>query len=216
MEIFLTLLAVGALFAIVKYSVSAAVAIAGLLAFGTIGYWGLIALACILLFFFIDHDNGFGATATLVGFFLIHQLFGDMKLFSYVAIHPMSAVKWLAFYFAAGTLWSIAKWWFHVHAEREKYDDEMASYINGRLRYVKIDEAKKDWLKHCSIEKPSASKSKEKIIRWMTFWPWSMVWTLINDPIKKLFKSIYRRIEGLLQKISDNAWAGVEEDSEKN
>lgn len=62
------------------------------------------------------------------------------------------------------------------------------------------------------LEKPSASENKERIIRWMSFWPWSLTWTLINEPIKKAFRAIYRRIQKLLQSIADKAFKGTEAD----
>jgi len=37
----------------------------------------------------------------------------------------------------------------------------------------------------------------------MCFWPFSLVGTLLNDPVRKLFKFIYNRINGLYQKIAD-------------
>jgi hypothetical protein len=41
---------------------------------------------------------------------------------------------------------------------------------------------------------------------WMSFWPMSLLWTLLNDPIRKLFTEIYTRISGTLQKIADREY----------
>lgn len=196
-------------------STAATATIAGALVFGSLWFWGLLALVTILLFTFIDNDEGFGATATLFGFLLIMQLFGDLKIFSYVRLQPLNAIKWTLCYFAAGTLWSIAKWWFYVRNERLHYDEEKIRFLqkNEVDGTIIPDKLKSSWTRHAPA-KPSASRSKDKIIRWMTFWPWSAVWTLINDPIKKLFKSIYANIQNLLQKIADSAFAGTEADLE--
>lgn len=39
-----------------------------------------------------------------------------------------------------------------------------------------------------------------------------MAWTVLNDPVKRLFKQIYLQIQGLLQSISNRAFSGVEDD----
>ena len=73
------------------------------------------------------------------------------------------------------------------------------------------DSLKEQW-RLSAPEKPSASDSKQDIMRWMSFWPFSMVWTLINDPVKKAFRAIYRGLQKSLQRIADRAWAGTEND----
>ena len=50
---------------------------------------------------------------------------------------------------------------------------------------------------------PQVADNKAQIIRWMTFWPISGLWTLINDPIRQAFIKIYDRISGRLQRMSD-------------
>ncbi len=191
----------------------AAASIAGALVFGSLWFWGLLALSTVLLFTFIDNDDGVMATGTLLAFLLLMQYFGDFKVFSYIKLQPLMAIKWALFYFSAGTLWSIAKWWFHVRNERDHYDEKKKRFLDSHdEKGPNIPTALKGRWKDIAPDKPSAAKSKDKIIRWMTFWPWSAVWTIINDPIKKLFKTIYRNIQSLLQKIADSAFEGTEAD----
>lgn len=61
---------------------------------------------------------------------------------------------------------------------------------------------KKDY---CSIEfefQPDPKKHKRRILIWMTYWPWSFLWTMLNDP----FKAAYQWVLGLLRKISVGAF----------
>jgi len=170
---------------------------AGALVFGTLWFWLLAVVAVVAVFAFIDHEDGIGATGSIIAFFLALQLFGDVKPFSWIWAHPLELFPLVLAYFAIGTLWCIAKWWFYCQDEREKYDEMKRSGERMMLP-----------------RKPSAAKSKDMILRWMSFWPWSMVWTLINDPIKKAFRAIYRKIQSLLQSllqsIADKAWKGAE------
>lgn len=170
----------------------------GALAFGSLWFWIILAAATASVFAFIEHDDGIGATGSLVAFFLLIQLFGDARPFTFIIHHPVDIALWGVGYFFAGTLWCIAKWWFHCQAQREKYDEALRKQ-------------KKDIYKILP-EKPSAAESKEMILRWMSFWPWSMVWTIINDPIKKAFRAIYRKIQNHLQRIADKAWEGIKEE----
>lgn len=51
--------------------------------------------------------------------------------------------------------------------------------------------------------------NKGRIVSWMTYWPWSMVWTLLNDPIRKLMQHIFYAMRGMLKKIAAKTF-GVE------
>lgn len=215
MEIFGWLL----LFALITGASKTAIAgvLVASLVLGSLWFWVLVAAAIVALFTFIDHDDGIGATGTLIAFFLIQQLFGDFKVFSYVKFHPARTAELLIAYFLAGTLWAIAKWWFHVREERAKYDEKRASFLRGQELEPSDgipEDLKAKWAEWAP-KKPNVSDSKERILRWMSFWPWSMVWTLINDPIKKAFRAIYRYIQKLLQLIVDKAFEGTEADFSK-
>lgn len=52
-------------------------------------------------------------------------------------------------------------------------------------------------------KKPVATANKAKITAWMAFWPCSMLSTLLNDPIRRLFKYLFKLFQGLYQKMSD-------------
>lgn len=58
---------------------------------------------------------------------------------------------------------------------------------------------------YCAIEfefQPDPKKHKGRILIWMTYWPWSFLWTMLNDP----FKAAYHWVLGLLRKISVGAF----------
>lgn len=49
---------------------------------------------------------------------------------------------------------------------------------------------------------PDPKKHKRRILIWMTYWPWSFLWTMLNDP----FKAAYHWVLGLLRNISVGAF----------
>jgi hypothetical protein len=61
---------------------------------------------------------------------------------------------------------------------------------------------------------PQVREHKSDIMLWMTYWPFSCVWTLINDPIRKIFRTIYANIAKSLQSISDRMFKGAIADLE--
>lgn len=60
--------------------------------------------------------------------------------------------------------------------------------------------------------RPRPRDHKSLITLWMIYWPWSMMWYLLSDPIKRFANWIYRRIQQLLEAISEHVWKGVKDD----
>lgn len=74
-------------------------------------------------------------------------------------------------------------------------------------QYINTD----TWLfKDCS---PAISPKEHKstILTWMSFWPASLSWTLINDPIRAAFRHIYAFISGTLENIARKAFADLKQ-----
>lgn len=59
---------------------------------------------------------------------------------------------------------------------------------------------------------PAASQNKSKIISWISHWPISMLWTLLNDPIKKLLNYIFECIKNVFQKMSNRIFKQAMQD----
>jgi hypothetical protein len=199
-----------------------------LFVFGTVWFWALVALECIVLFALIEGDRVGWGTLSLIATFAILKFFGDVDIIGFAKANPLEFAAGVAGYFVAGTIWSVAKWWFFLKDRREKYDELKAEFLrnNGVQGTVIPEKLRAPWrLQAASLTDhrgygsasaesiiPKARNHKGKILTWMTYWPWSMVWTLINDPVKKLFRQIYRSIQNLMQSISDRVFRGVEDD----
>lgn len=91
----------------------------------------------------------------------------------------------------------LEKWRTHV----KEYESDIHGYGASAVSYQKYRR---------SIVKPLVSDHKARILTWMSYWPWSCLWTLLNDPIRKLFKHIYYRIKGTLQKMSDRVFRSID------
>jgi hypothetical protein len=62
------------------------------------------------------------------------------------------------------------------------------------------------------VEIPHPKNHKARIMRWMGHWPWSLFWTLLNDPIRRICKVLYKRMTIILVSIGQRQFAGVEDD----
>ena len=154
-----------------------------MIALWSIPFW-LIAIAwCILTIVFVDDgedgndSNGIGATVTFCLTALLLYFLGDANIKAFYSFSFYGILKFIASYFIIGIIWSFIKWYLLL------------------LR-------KKETIINCESI-PSAKNYKKDIIVWMSYWPWSMVWTILNDPIKRFFNYVYLKFSTLYQKLAD-------------
>jgi len=194
---------------------------------GTFWFWALIIAELVLLFVFIENENGVEATVSLVIFAACLQWLGNVDLIGYVLSNPLSILAVVAAYFVIGSVWGIIKWWVFCRDRLEEYQDARENFLRShgadpslKTMPENLRAAWKKWLDdHRNYdqgrtldEAPRASKNKSRIMRWMSFWPVSMIWSLINDFVKRIFKTIYQKIAGFLQRISDNMFGSIRDD----
>lgn len=192
-----------------------------LFAVGTIWFWVLTAVAVFLLFYCVEADRGFFATLWIVIFFVVMYFFGGFNVLSYIFQNPLISLGCAAGYVVAGTLWSMGKWWFYTHSQRRIYDELKEDFLKSKGVTDKVmpDHLKKDWKEKHSEHSgrryeynPQAKKHKGQLTLWGSYWPLSMVWTLINDPVKSVFEYVYARFQRTYQRISDKAFQSAEGD----
>ena len=56
---------------------------------------------------------------------------------------------------------------------------------------------------------PTAQDNKERITTWILWWPTSLFWTILNDPLVKLANAIYDRFQGIYSRISNMVFKDV-------
>lgn len=198
-----------------------------LFALGTFWFWVLVAVHFCVLLALIEYEKTGWATFTMIATFAALYFLGDFNVVAAALHNPAMTAAFVGGYFAAGTAWSVAKWWFFVRRCREDYDKQKIAFLrqNGIEGTVIPDALKAKWKENLGYNYggrnsyrrgenviPKAGDHKSRIMTWMCYWPWSMVWTLINDPVKRVFKQIYLQIQGIMQSISNRAFRGVEDD----
>jgi hypothetical protein len=187
---------------------------------GGVFFYLLVAVVTILLILFAELERPICAGITLILTFALLALLGNFNILAAIKAHPFISLIALPGYFVAGTLWSFAKWWFYVHNEAAKYKEKKEEFLKGeKVLLMAPEEREAAWrryLEHLqsyrSHPKPEVSENKCRILTWMIYWPWSFVWTIINDPVTKFFKFIFRKLRFVYEAIVNSAYKDVEGD----
>jgi len=192
---------------------------------GSLGFWVLLLIEAVLLVALIEWGKGLFATLSLLASLLLLHILGDTNVLGFANHNPLLLVFGFIGYFATGTLWSIARWWLFVRYLRQRYDETRADFchqhdIDGSIP----DSLQAAWQEQLQgptnrrrmIEiPPRVRQHRGRIMMWMAYWPWSVVWTILHDPVRKAFKIILHHIHDYLQEISNKAFQGIEDDLRK-
>ncbi len=205
-----------------------------LLAFGGFWFWGLFGLASLLLILCLEEDNGVAATAVFVVALTAMLFLGNTSWLTWVFQNPLYFGLGVLGYLTVGVGWGVGKWWVYVRdcamryrRERREWLEMQAGSPQDGLDVAECREAlrtgaltgeiKDAWLDYVEgryhgkkITKPLARRYKGRITAWMTYWPWSALWTLINDPVRRFFCWVYEQLSGVLQAISDRAFQDID------
>ena len=184
-----------------------------ILVFGTLWFWLTAAVAAILIIVFLElaltgrnseyTDNGGGTWSTIVviAFIMAYYFLGSKQdvidIGNYIKDNPWKILGWMGMYLGVGLVWSLFKWYFFLVKRKERL-----------LSYSTKKKLSKDDI-------PKAADNKSRIITWMTYWPFSAFWTMIDEPVKKFFRFVYSKTEKIFQKMSDLVYKDVIEKEEK-
>lgn len=172
-------------------------------AIGTFWFWTLLVVGFIVVTFFVERKdgNGWGALLSVIGLGLVLYFLGSRETFQhalrYAGHHPLTIVILAFLYFVTGTAWSIVKWYFFLKKKQRNKD--------WPTDWVKRDkDATGAWgpTEKISVA-PKAKDHRSDILLWMSWWPFSALWTLINDPVRKAFEWIFDQMEKTFDGISD-------------
>lgn len=96
--------------------------------------------------------------------------------------------------------------WLHEIPEWLEKDWKRYSEQRGQPKHDR-------WLRcNCANAKIEVNQHKRKVLMWMTYWPWSLAWHLVNDPVRKICKRIFYGMRDYMQRRADKIYAGTEQD----
>lgn len=164
-------------------------------------FWAIIAAVVVLEITMLSNDcedlawPTALAIITVGGAVLFTDAFKDARLAWLIVVGSG--------YVALGVLWSVKKWWTFVV---EKRDEARHQYETG---YVNKDApGNRTWAEYSKDKRPTAAKHKQRLITWMTLWPFSFTWWCLTWP-RRAFVWLYDRLSTLYDRISDRVWAAT-------
>ena len=188
----------------------------------------LFCLECVLTE--VEHFGWATLTmvATLVGVQVFH--IGGVDLLAFAATHVVETVLYVLGYVAVGVVWSFVKWFSFLMAFRDKYreykenfltslklnptgqvpDDQLGAfreYMSRQSTYT----TSRSFRGNDFSERPRANKNKSRIVAWMSFWPFSVVGTVLNDPMRRFFSWLFNQFKALYQQMSDRIFRAEKE-----
>ena len=197
--------------------------------FGSFEFWSRVVLSSCILIGLLEFSQGIWATLALFGTLFILYSAGNFSLHA-ISENPWWTAFYVLVYIAMGPATAVFMWWRKVSKLGERYEDEKIRFLKDKgIRGSAISEELKDawrkWLQNdyefkktkLKIDKdgivpPDPNDYKEEIYLWITFWPWSILRFLFADFVRRLVRTIYRKIRTFLAGISERAFAGFKGD----
>jgi hypothetical protein len=195
---------------------------AELLVAGGIVFWLVLLAEIVLLFFLVENEHGIWATISLVSFIAaLHFLF-KIDVLAFVTNHFLAILVSAGIYFIIGSIWCMGKWWLYCKDQHNLYETNKIEWLKGKgivntkvipenLKQTWTDFTRSRWNETWAIV-PSVKENKSRILRWMSFWPTSIIWSLIDDFVRRIFNMIYYAIADYLQSIADKIYANTKDD----
>lgn len=183
--------------------------------FGDALLWSLVSLVAFgVMVFLVERNNGVGATALAAVVLAALQLMTPLDPLHAFLAHPVVSAGAVIAYFLIGVGWGVVKWWAFCTALRDGYAELRADYMqrNGWAESDLNDTRRRDMVSTLRRQfefnlPPQIRQHKARTITWMVYWPMSLLWTALNDPIRRLYNWAYNVISDVLQSISGRAFA---------
>jgi hypothetical protein len=194
--------------------------LAGLFVLWSMWFWIILVAVTILIIVF-DESGRSGRAFTTMALFLLAVVWFNPSLMLYIQLHPLWVLLGFVLYIAIGAIWMFPRWTLFlldVKAAKREREPEWAREKEEREKAERLTS---------SIEKEGQSQSrsssrlsvvvrgrkvmlpvmvrehKARVIGWMTYWPWSMLWTVLDLAFHRVFQHLYTVFAGRLQVMAD-------------
>jgi hypothetical protein len=160
----------------------------------------LIELAILLLISWAsEYENDIGATLLAVGGVTAAFFFTGTNPIDFVRDNLTNIVFFVLGWFAIGAGWSILKW--SMWTGSKKIQDEIRE--NWAI-YNKTypENTREDFNKNSYYNVTDLGKNYGKLVRWIVFWPASVLWSLTYRAVRKIANWVYDALERVFASIA--------------
>lgn len=202
----------------------ASIDLAVFFALWAVGWWIVMIAGAITLLTLTEFESYAWTGIVFFGLLAFLQL-SSFNILGWITANPVSFVVLIAGYAAVGVVYSMLKWRFSfLRRERERYDELESKFKEvadsddrvkvGTYRNEEDNDTidKAAWLSRAGWcwETVKVRYNKARITAWIGYWPWSLLWTLIDDPIRKMAEWLYATFKGWYEALQANAFKGVD------
>lgn len=156
-----------------------------------IWFWAIILVEFCLLTWFVEEEWGIASLVSLAAFILCLWWLADIPIWEWIKNNPARLGMYCLYYVLIGLGWSVGKYYFVLNKMRKYVKEKKEHWLANKEKYENVqtfkqylEQTRDNW----SNNKTDFEKSTKKLVFWAAFWPTSMFWTILNDPIRKLFK----------------------------
>lgn len=175
--------------------------------FGTLWFWVLIVVVSGLIMAVQERAESPGGWTTFwvaITFLILYCCGADMSIKEFglhIYHYPLETLVYFLLYVVAGTIWSFYKWREAVKECVERYKVDMAKYakISGAYSMPLIKNYK-----------PEVNKNKGELFNWIFYWPFSLAWFILHEPVERIFDAIMNTCRKIYEGIADRAFSKVD------
>jgi hypothetical protein len=185
-------------------------------------------IAIVAMIIALENESGSWASTffSLVTALLLWN-YGN-EVLAYVTENILQVIGFAVGYVLVGIGWSFLKWTSKVKAIFKRFgkvkeefetkhgsltDEKNLAKFNSKISYEftrsnnngKYTVGSKDSINE-TIKgiTPKGESYKATIVSWISYWPLSLLGTLVNDPFRRFFNWVYESISGFYDKITQN------------
>jgi len=199
-----------------------------LIAVTSIWFWIIAVSIMAIVIKEIEDESMFalGFTTVVTALLWFFVVSGSIEIIKWCYNNSLAALGLIAAYFLIGAIWSVVKWYLFLNNIREDYYKFKGEFLrnvgeenyghNPKIpkkyfdRFKKLMDAEGGVCNYAPYKVRQMYKNdiqiagyKSIIISWIIWWPVTLVWTLINDPIRKAAEHVYRNLARVYRNIAD-------------
>lgn len=194
-------------------------------ALGTLWFWLLLLVDFVIITALVEHEEGIWATVVAILTVVGLNYAWKLPIISSIKTNPGHTALLVFAYFALGAGWSLVKWLVFLHKKNFAYEDVKADFLkkNNALTLTPELAAKlMDYLDELNRFKvvedcvtatpPEAHDYKAMLTRWATYWPFSIIGTLLNDVVRRSWTYIIRLLQSTYQRMANYVFRKAADD----
>lgn len=199
-----------------------------LLASSTFILWVSIIAAVVIMISLELKSEGTATTAFSLATALVLWNYGA-DIWNFVSSDILTTTLFILGYLVCGVIWSFLKWSEFVKAIYRKFNEVKATFksletpneLNNFCEHLRHNDISVYSHDAKTLEEivehimPKGLNNKASIIAWISYWPLSLVATLLNNPFRRLFEYTYSLVSGLYDKIGSSHKANALKNLEK-